>query len=63
MEEKLEFYEKFLVPVLKKKIYDVQSILSDLEAHVLFLKDKVSALQSENESIKSKINSPGDSYE
>ncbi len=63
MEEKLEFYEKFLIPVLKKKIYDVQSVLSDLEAHVLFLKDKVSALQSENESIKSKINSSGDSYE
>ena len=63
MEEKLEFYEKYLVPVLKKKVYDVQSVLADLEAHILYLKEKVSSLQSENESLKNKTVDSGDNYE
>ncbi len=63
MEEKLEFYEKYLVPVLKKKIYDVQSVLSDLEAHILYLKEKVASLQSENDAFKEKEKGSGDSYE
>ncbi len=63
MEEKLEFYEKYLIPVLKKKIYDVQAVLSDMEAHILYLKEKVASLQSERDSLKEKVKGSGDNYE
>lgn len=63
MEEKLEFYEKYLIPVLKKKIYDVQSVLSEMEAHIIYLKEKVASLQSENNLLKNKVKGSGDDYE
>jgi hypothetical protein len=62
MEEKIDFYENFLIPVLKKKIYDVQSVLADLEANIVYLKEKNNKMQIELDKIKLNKDS-GESYE
>jgi hypothetical protein len=62
MEEKIEYYENYLIPVLKKKIYDVQSVLSDLEANVIYLKEKNNKLQINIDKIN-KDSVKGDTYE
>lgn len=53
MEEKLDYYENYLIPILKKKIYDVQSVLADLEANIVYLKEKNNKIQIEVDKIKS----------
>ncbi len=62
MEEKIDYYENYLIPVLKKKIYDVQSVLADLEANIVYLKEKNNKMQMEIDKVKSDKAS-GDSYE
>lgn len=62
MEEKIDYYENYLIPVLKKKIYDVQSVLADLEANIVYLKEKNNKMQMELDKVKSEKVS-GDSYE
>ena len=62
MEEKIDYYENYLIPVLKKKIYDVQSVLADLEANIVYLKEKNNKIQMEIDKVKSEKVS-GDSYE
>ncbi len=62
MEEKIEYYENYLIPVLKKKIYDVQSVLADLEANVIYLKEKNNKLQINIDKIN-KDSVKGDTYE
>lgn len=62
MEEKIDYYENYLIPVLKKKIYDVQSVLADLEANIVYLKEKNNKMQMEIDKVKSDKAS-GDNYE
>lgn len=62
MEEKIDYYENYLIPVLKKKIYDVQSVLADLEANIVYLKEKNNKMQMEIEMVKSDKAS-GENYE
>jgi|APGre2960657373_1045057.scaffolds.fasta_scaffold18887_3 hypothetical protein len=52
MDEKLSYYENYLVPVLKKRVHDSQAIVSELEASVIYLNDKVARLEFEIKSIK-----------
>lgn len=52
MDDKLSYYENYLVPVLKKRVHDSQAIVSELEASVIYLNDRVSRLEFEIKSIK-----------
>ena len=53
MEEKIQYYENILIPVLKKKLYDAQVVIPELEANILFLRNRVSQLEAENTKLKS----------
>lgn len=65
MDEKLSYYENYLVPVLKKRVHDSQAIVSELEASVIYLNDKVARLEFEIKSIKNQSPDPvgGDTYQ
>lgn len=53
MEEKIQYYENILILVLKKKLYDAQVVIPELEANILFLRNRVSQLEAENTQLKS----------
>jgi len=65
MDDKLSYYENYLVPVLKKRVHDSQAIVSELEASVIYLNDKVARLEFEIKSIKNQNSESvgGDSYQ
>jgi hypothetical protein len=52
MDDKLSYYENYLIPVLKKRVHDSQAIVSELEASVIYLNDKVARLEFEIKSMK-----------
>lgn len=65
MDDKISYYENYLVPVLKKRVHDSQAIVSELEASVIYLNDKVARLEFEIKSIKNQNSESagGDSYQ
>jgi len=65
MDDKLSYYENYLVPVLKKRVHDSQAIVSELEASVIYLNDKVARLEFEIKSTKNQNSESvgGDSYQ
>ena len=52
MEEKIQYYENSLIPIFKKKLYEAQVIIPELEANILFLRNRVSQLEAENSKLK-----------
>jgi hypothetical protein len=56
MEEKFAFYENFYIPLLKKRIADMSVAIPEIEATILFFKDKCAKLESENALLKDHIN-------
>ena len=62
MEEKIQYYENILIPVLKKKLYDTQMGIPELEANILYLRTKISQLESENLKLKSAVEN-SDTYQ
>lgn len=53
MDDKIQYYENNLIPVLKKKIYEVSIVVPELEANILYLRNKISKLELENAKLKS----------
>jgi len=53
MEENIKYYENSLIPILKKKLYDSQTLIPELEANIIFLRNRVSELEAENSKLKS----------
>ena len=65
MEEKIQYYENSLIPIFKKKLYEAQIVIPELEANILFLRNRVSqllnskgadGLQDESTNIKKNVN-------
>ena len=52
MEEKIQYYENSLIPIFKKKLYEEQIVIPELEANILFLRNRVSQLEAENSKLK-----------
>jgi len=62
MEENIKYYENSLIPILKKKLYDSQTLIPELEANIIFLRNRVSELEAENSKLKS-VSPNSDTYE
>jgi len=57
MEEKLNFYENYYIPLLKKRVSDVSASIPEIEAALMLFKEKCAKLESENRLLIDRVNS------
>lgn len=57
MEEKLNFYENYYIPLLKKRVSDMSVSIPEIEAALMLFKEKYAKLESENKLLIERINS------